>query len=277
MKADLYGYRNYKLYLTDQLAHRGRTERGPKARLAEFVGCSLAYLSQVLNAEAHLNPEQAEGCNRFFGHGKAESLYFLSLVHYARAGTEHLRQFYLDQLKEIADEQRLLKNKLGLKKALSSENQAIFYSSWDYLAVHIAVSIPEFQEKQALAKALGLSLDRVAEVLEFLLEIGLVKQHKGKFEITESGIHLGAGSPFLVKHHTNWRVQSLRSLDQMKSEDLHYSSVVSCNSEDVPKIREILVTAIDQIRTVVRESKSEDSLMSYCLDLFPVSKKADFR
>jgi uncharacterized protein (TIGR02147 family) len=272
MKANVFGYKDYKLYLRDQLTERGKTERGPKARLAEFIPCSLAYLSQVLNGEAHLNSEQADGCNRFFGHGKIESLYFLNLLHYARAGTQHLRQLYLDELNEIGNEQNLIKNRLALKKTLSSENQSVFYSSWDYLATQIIVSIPQFQEKRAISEALGISLERVAEILDFLQSLGLVTHRKAKYEMAESGIHLGAGSPFLIQHLTNWRVQALRSLDQMKPDDIHYSSVVSCNSNDIPKIREVLLSAIQQIRQIVKESKNEECLMSYGLDLFPLTK-----
>jgi uncharacterized protein (TIGR02147 family) len=273
VKANIFGYKDYKLYLVDQLVERGKTERGPKARLAEFIPCSLAYLSQVLNGEAHLNPEQADGCNRFFGHGKTESLYFLNLLHYGRAGTQHLRQVYLDELNEIGNEQKLIKNRLALKKTLSSENQSVFYSSWDYLATQIIVSIPQFQEKRAISEALGISLERVAEILDFLLSIGLVTHRKAKYEMAESGIHLGSDSPFLVQHLTNWRVQALRSLDQINPDDIHYSSVISCNSKDVPKIREVLLSAIQEVRQIVKESKNEECLMSYGLDLFPVGSK----
>lgn len=273
MKTTLYNYKDYKKYLIDQCAERAKSERGPKARLAEFVGCHLAYLSQVLNGSAHLSAEQADGCNRFFGHTKGESLFFLTLVHYAKAGTEPLKQFYLGQIKDMLEEQALLKNRLELKKTHSPETQAIYYSSWEYLATHIAVSIPGIQTKAEIANALGLSLERTAEVLDFLLKTGLVKQSKGKYDITESGFHLGAGSPFLVKHHTNWRVQSLRSLDQMKPEDVHYSSVISCNRDDVAKIKDTILSAIQQIREIVKDSENADCLMSYCLDLFPVTRR----
>ncbi len=273
MKANLYIYMNYKQYLVDQLTERGKTERGPRARLAEFAGCHLAYLSQVLNGKAHLSPEQAEKCSRFFSHTKVECAFFLNLVLLARAGTEHLRQFYLRQIREISDARKLIKNRLDLKKNLPSEAQAIYYSSWDYLAIHIAVSIPKFQTKQALADCLGLSLERAGEVLEFLVQFGLVKNAHGRYLLGDSGFHLGMGSPFLAKHHANWRIQSLRALDTHKPEDIHYSSVISCNHSDIPKIREILLNAIENIREIVKQSKDEDSLISYCVDLFPVNKK----
>lgn len=273
MKADIFSYTDYKKYLNDQLGMRAKQQRGPRARLAEFIGCHLAYLSQVLNGSAQLSPEQAESCSRFLGHSKVEGRYFLNLVHLNRAGTENLKKFYLEQCKEISDEQKLIKNKLNLKNALTPEKQAVYYSSWDYLATHIASSIPALQTQPALIQALGFSTERLAEVLGFLVEVGLVRQNKGRYEITEIDFHLGAGSPFLTQHHVNWRVQAMRSLDKMSPEDLHYSSVISVNSEDVPLIRETMLKAISEIRSIVKQSKNENSLMSYCLDLFPVSKK----
>ena len=196
----------------------------------------------------------------------------MNLVHYSKAGTEPLRQFYLEQLNEILEEQKKIANKLNLKKTLGPEVQAQYYSSWDYLAVNILISIPGFQTQKNVSEKLGLSIERTSEVLHFLEQNGLARKVDQKYEIGESGFHLGAGSPFLVKHHTNWRVQCIRSLDDIKSDDLHYSSVISCSQKDVPKIRDAMVSAIDKIRKIVKESDNIDTMMSYCLDLFPVQK-----
>ena len=272
MSVSIYNYKDYKKYLSEMCKKENSNLKGPKARLAEFIGCQLAYLSQVLNGEANLSSEQAEACNRFFGHNKRESNYFLSIVHYEKAGTSNLKKFYLEQINEILEEQKLVAKRLNLNKALSPEIQARYYSSWDYLAVNIAVSIPGFQSQKELSDKLGLSLTRLSEILNFLEESLLVKKNGDQYCIGESGFHLAAGSPFLVKHHTNWRIQAIRSLDDMKPEDLHYSSVISCDQKDIPKIKETLLSAIEKVRKTVRESENVDSLMSYSVDLFPVKK-----
>ena len=245
---------------------------GPKTKLSEFIGCQLAYISQVLNGDAHLSLEQAEACNRFFGHNKREGIYFFSMLLHAKAGTPQLKLFFLEQINEILEEQKQVSKRLNLNKTLSPEVQARYYSSWDYLAINILISIPGYQEQNEISEKLGLTIERTSVVLNFLEENGLAKKNGNVYEITESGFHLDSNSPFLAQHHRNWRVQSIRSLDDIKSDDLHYSSVISCNKDDISKIREALLSAVENVRRIVRESENIDSLMCYSLDLFPVKK-----
>lgn len=54
------------------------------------------------------------------------------------------------------------------------------------------------------------------------------------------------------------------------SNELHYSSVISLAEGDVPKVREKLVKAIEEVREVVRPSNDE-TLFCYNLDLFKVT------
>ena len=209
MAVSIYNYKDYKKYLSEMCKKENSALKGPKARLAEFIGCQLAYLSQVLNGEANLSSEQAEACNRFFGHNKRESMYFLNIVHFEKAGTSNLRKFYQDQISEILEEQKLVAKRLNLNKSLTPEIQARYYRSWDYLAVHIAVSVPGFQIQKELSEKLGLSLERLAEILNFLEENLLVTKKGDQYGFGDGGFHLTAGSPFLVKHHANWRIQAI--------------------------------------------------------------------
>ena len=106
MSVSIYNFKDYKKYIAEMCSKENSSLKGPKARLAEFIGCQLAYLSQVLNGEANFSSEQAEACNRFFGHNKRESIYFINIVHYEKAGTTNLKKFYLDQINEILEEQK---------------------------------------------------------------------------------------------------------------------------------------------------------------------------
>ena len=73
----------------------------------------------------------------------------------------------------------------------------------------------------------------------------------------------------IAQHHTHWRMKAIQSLDSEKPEHLHYSSAVTVARADIPAVRKILLSAIEQVRKIVKDSK-EDSLYVYCLDLFEV-------
>ncbi|HLE01689.1 MAG TPA: DUF4423 domain-containing protein [Bdellovibrionota bacterium] len=115
-----------------------------------------------------------------------------------------------------------------------------------------------------------LSIPQIQGILDLLVRCGLAVQEEGRYRTGTVSIHLGEGSPMLSKHHTNWRMRAIHDLDNGRPEGhLHYSSVVSIAREDVPKAREILLGAIEEIRRVVKDSK-ENSVYAYCLDLFEV-------
>ena len=91
----------------------------------------------------------------------------------------------------------------------------------------------------------------------------------GKIELTTRSLHLDKKSEHVIRHHTNWRLQSVRALEHDTPNDFHYSSVVTMSKKDLPRVREILIGAIEEIRGVIRES-GDEVVYSYLLDLFPV-------
>jgi hypothetical protein len=69
-----------------------------------------------------------------------------------------------------------------------------------------------------------------------------------------------ADSPWIGKHHANWRFQALKSIDEEpRMDDLHYTSGISVSATDAPKVREILVRAIEEVKQVVRPSPAEQA------------------
>lgn len=265
MKGSIYEFRDYKTYLRSALGARG--EKGVRSRLAEAAQCHTAYVSQTLNGHNHFSLEQGERIANFLGLGAEQINFFLLLIQLGRAGTPALRKILEQQVQSAAEEQLVLKNRLEVKKTLSREDQAIFYSSWQYGAVHVLVSVPGCHSEQGIADYLDLPVRRVSEILHFLLSVGLVARKGDRLEIGTSHIHLESDSPMVSKHHTNWRLKGMQSLDQPRGSDLHYSSVITASREDSVRIREILVKAIEEVRAVVRPSPSEEGYC-YTIDFY---------
>ncbi|MDR3607391.1 MAG: TIGR02147 family protein [Oligoflexia bacterium] len=265
----LFEYRDYRAYLNDRIHERARGER---TRLAEHLHCHLTYISQVLGGTAHLSPEQAQSLNRYYGHSGEESDFFLNLVLLARAGSPELERYYLTKIEQILERRLILKDRLKYKQTLNPVDQATYYSSWHYTAVHFALTIPRLQTRDAIARYLGLAPAIVSAALEFLLSVGIAREEKGRFTTGATSIHLGNDSPMLPKHHANWRIQALRSLDLAGPDDFHYTSVVTLAKSDLVKIKSLMVSAIEQIRPVIRESP-EEGLYCYSMDLFGVTRE----
>jgi hypothetical protein len=76
-------------------------------------------------------------------------------------------------------------------------------------------------------------------------------------------------SPFIIKHHTNWRLKAIQSFEQESERELHYTSVISLSQSDVLKLKTLFVNSIDKYNEIVRPSK-EEACYCLCLDFFKV-------
>jgi uncharacterized protein (TIGR02147 family) len=267
MQKTIFDYKEYKAYLNDTIEKAPKKGHGMRSALAQAAGCQTAYISQVLNGSAHLSLEQAEGINRFLGHQRDEAQFFLLLIQYDRAGTPALKDRLRGQITELIERRLVLKNRLDVKKTLSREHQATYYSAWYYAAIHILLTIPEFRTVSAIAKRIGLPSKRVSEVLEFLISVGLAERAGDSYRVGATRIHLESDSPLIAKHHANWRMQAIQALDRGAEENLHYSSVVSVSKDDLLKIKSMLVQSIESAKAVIKDSK-EETLCGFSLDFF---------
>lgn len=263
---------NYKDYLRQLLKVSG-ARSGMRLRMASAMGCHSAYVSKVTHYDTDLSLEQGEKLNRFLGHTKEEGAYFLLLIQKARAGTVELRRLFQEQLDEMRAQRSLIHARLKDRQEMSEQAQAIYYSSWFYAAIHVALSIPGLHSKNKVAGYLGLPISLVSEVLDFLVSEGLVAVKADHYTKGPTHIHLGHRSPHIRKHHLNWRTQAISSLDREEAEALHYSAAVTLSREDVQKVNEILIRALEESTNAIKASKEEEV---YCLsaDFFRVSRIA---
>lgn len=269
MNSDIYDHLDYKLYILSLIEGAPDGSRGVRKSLAISIGCQVSHITNVLTGSAHFTPEQGEAVGRFFGLDAYEIEFLLQLIQYARAGTVQLKQRCLMILKKQREEFLELKNRLKLKDSLQSEDQARYYSCWQMGATHMLLSLPSFQTRDAIAKRLGLSQNRADEILATLVELGICQKTGQRYSLLEGSLHLDRNSPFIIQHHTNWRMCALRSFDSMANEDLHYSGSLAISKLDFLKIREILTKALSEGIEVAKESKEED-LAAICIDFFMI-------
>ncbi|QLY25771.1 TIGR02147 family protein [Bdellovibrio sp. KM01] len=270
MDKSIFDFSDYRSYLEAKTGAPG-TRKGVKAAMAKALHCQPTYISQVLHEKAHLSLEQAEILNGFFSHSKEEAFYFLLLVQKDRAGTKALREFFQEQIDEALRRRLVLTKRLGPKDVLSEVDQATYYSSWIYAALHIALTIPELRTREALSDYFHLPIRKITEALDFLISAGLVASTGNGYAVTKAQIRLGNDSKNILKHHTNWRLQSAESLDREQLTDMHYSGVVSLSKADVIKVKNILLDAVKTSQALIKDSKEEE-LCAIAIDFFNLRK-----
>ena len=264
----IFNYRDYKKYLRAWIAARPSRGRGEKRRFAEALDCNSAYISQVFEHDANFSLEQAAVLAAYLDLNALEARYFLLLVQRERAGNRVLGEHLDAQIHEIVATRLSMRHRISHKDGLSIEAQAIYFSSWDYSAVHILLLIPEIRTKDAISMRLGIPLAKTTKILDFLVSAGLARQEGGQYFYGAVQIFVPDSSPLSAKSHINWRLKAMGSLDTALPDELHYTSVAAVNRSDVGEIRAVLMTALEEVRRIVRESKNEDTLICYDLDLF---------
>lgn len=261
-----YDFESYKAFLRALVGSRA-VRSGLRSKFARALNCQPTFISQVLYSQAHFSLEQGEIISNFLGHSQDEKAYFLLLIQYERAGTEGLKRFFLDQMHELRRKRMVLTERLGEKALLSESNQATYYSSWQYAAIHVALTVPSLQSVAALSEYFRISKARVSSVLEFLCRVNLARQHGATFSTGDVQIRLGNNSPNIVKHHANWRNHCISALEAESIRDLHYSGVVSLSEKDAIKIKDQTLRFIQESLKTIRSSR-EESVYCFTIDFF---------
>ena len=273
VKSTIYDYWDYKEYLSHLLSPTG-AGRGLRTKLAQEIGVQSAFVSQVLKQKVHFSLEHAMKVSRFLRHSEAEARYFMLILEFARAGSEELRRFFQAQIEEVHTKRLQIEKRLDVKQSLSLENQLVYYSSWYYAAIHVLLSIPSLQTKEALGSYLRIDPSRISECLDFLCGCGLAEEKEGQFKIGNTRIHLPARSPLISKHHINWRVRTLEALEDLSPElTLFFSGAITLSKADVAKVHQVLLDAVERTEGIYRPSKEE---VGYAIniDFYPLGRHA---
>jgi uncharacterized protein (TIGR02147 family) len=265
----VFNFIDYKPYLVHLVGRKGE-RKGVRSALARTLRCQPTYISQVLNGNLNFNLEQADAIGAFLGHTEEEQHYFLLLIQKARAGTKSLEKYFENQIQNILQRRMVLAERLEKRSSLNKEDQAVYYSSWMFAAIHMALSVPELQSREAISQYLNLPINKVSETLEFLNQCGLVLFENGRYQI--GSLRIGKDSQNLRKHHLNWRQRAIESLDYEDLTDLHYSSIFSVSKKDLSKIKDLLISSIEKNADLVKQSGVEEPV-ALCIDFFSLNRK----
>ena len=261
---NLFDFSDYREYLGAWLQAAKSSKSFNLSRLAEIAGVHPTFLSHILKGNKHLSLEQAALISDHFQHTKLEQDYFMILINLDRAGTKRLRDYWLEKKSNLEAEKNKLGRRFDRHRELTTDQRAEFYSSWIYAAVWAATAISDGQTLTQLATRFNISRGRVEEILGFLVNTGLCTEKHGYYSMGEAHIHVPNESPFVVKHHLNWRMKAVQKMDTREANELFFTSPMSISSDDFSKIRERLNKLIKEAVDIAKDSKSQEVV---CLNI----------
>jgi len=259
----VYEFQDYREFLNSWISSQEHS-RGLRGRLSEAMGISSTMMSLIMKGDKNLSLEQAAEAAEFVGLNEKETDYFFLLVELGRAGSHKLQTKLRRQIRAIQSEANKIAHRVKKDIELSEEAKAVFYSSWLYSGVRILSAVDGFNDIPSIAKRFNLPMHVVANVVEFLLEKDLCRKENGKITYGAARTHVGADSPFVTKHHHNWRLRGLQMMEQANETNLFYTKNMAISHKAAEEIRKLLPPLIESVDKIGGPSESEKV---YCLNL----------
>ena len=268
MQKLVFSFDDYKEYLKARLADE-EASWGAISRMADAAGCQRSYLSRCLNAEVQLTLDHAYNISQFLKLSESEEEYFLNLVEKDRASSIGYRQKILKKLKAIRTEQEDLEKISKRPKIALGEKEVFYYSNWIATALHILVSIPQYQTAKIMAERLQLDVSTIDYHLQQLEEMNLIKKENKKWIFNSSELHVPKNSPLVHMHHNNWRQRAILDSQKFKSDSIHYTVVQSLDQKAYDEIKARILKLISETTSIAGPSPSEE-LICFTCDFFKV-------
>ncbi len=263
-------YLDYRDYLKAYITTLPKKGRGIKKELAEFLLCQSTHISQVLGKRSNFTLEQGVGVAEFIHLDVNEKKFFMILLNLARAGSKALSDYYDSERVEFIQNQKRLTEKLKKKYLLNQNQINRYYSNWFYPAIHVLLSIPQFQNPQALMDYLPLSEDKILETLSFLTETGLAVRSGEKYKLGKVVMEKPEKNSDSYKNFLkNWRNQAVISIDGDIKENYHNTIVFSISTEDEKKIKTLIKQVYEKVEALIPDS-TEEEVKILSLDFFSI-------
>lgn len=257
MKSNLYSSIDYKELIKAEI-HANQGQRGYQSLLAKAADCQTSFFSQVLNGHTHLTPDQASGITEFWELDSLATEYFLTSVNLGRASKKHYQKFLQNKLEKLRDENETITRRVKAGE-IDSDFEANYYSVWFRGAIHMILTIPEFQDVDSIAKRLNLSHTLVQNEVLNLQKMGLAEsKDNNQWNITKKQIHLNPKSSLSEVNLSNWRQIASTRVFTKDPQSLHFSGVYSLSKKDYQKIKNILLEILSDIKQIIEPSREEE-------------------
>lgn len=256
MLISVFDFEDYRDFLNSWID--AQSVRGLRAQLAQALGVSSTLVSLILKGEKHLSLEQAAEAVDYLGLQEKEADYFFLLVELGKAGSHKLRQRLKQKITQQKTESKQIGKRVKKDLELSETQSAIYYSSWIFTGIRNLTALEKHHDVMSIATRLNLPPSSVHKALDFLIEAGLCKLEKNHITYGPAYTHVNQDSPFVNKHHQNWRFRGIQQMDTRLESDLYYTCPMSLSVEAEEKVRNLLLKTIQEALKVVGPSPSEE-------------------
>lgn len=260
---------DYREWFSKWLESKPKKGHGELSKIAQALNINSTLISQVLGKQRDFSLEQGFNLCQYFSFNQIESRYFMLLLQIERAGTLDLKNYFERDLKEIKKESGQIKNRIKSDSELNDTDKSFVLSTWKPTALLVFAGKKNGVSLEEINFELNIDKKEAREIVEKLVEMGLVQLSEGRYRTGFVRLHIPKGSSFLLRHYSNWRLRAIDKSDLISDEEVMYTSVSSIDSKDIPKIKEKILSWISEYSKKVTESPAE-KVVCFNLDFFKV-------
>ncbi len=260
----IFDFVSYREYLANWILSQPGEGYGYKGRIASALGVSSSLISQMLNGQKTLTPDQISDLCDYLRLNEIESEYLHLLADFDRAANPRFRAKLSKQIGALQTKSREIGKRVPRNKELTDEQKAVYYSSWLYTGIRNLTAVPHIDQAHKIAEKLHLDLSVVNQVIRFLIENNLCREENGRLTYGPASTHVDRESPHVNRHHQNWRLRSIQEMEARRAEDLFFTSPMSLSKKACEEIRKLLPTVIQNVMQISGPSDSEQTA---CLNI----------
>jgi uncharacterized protein (TIGR02147 family) len=250
---------DYREIVNECLGYRHkRRPRGAIKKISEALSCHPTFIAQVLKGRAEFSLEQGHGIADHFNFTEEQKDFFLTTLLRDRAGTTKLREFLQSKLNKALEAKMDLKKKLRAVEPRLADFELEYFGNWMYQTIHAFTQIPRLQSANPISKVLDIPVEEVEWILNRLQKMGLVKNERNYWKSTRDSLHLPKKSRFIRQLRLTWQQKLLSDLQGGDaSEGTRFSGLITVSEKDYQKVRDLIVEALGQIRSIVSTSNPQ--------------------
>ncbi len=261
----IFDFTSYREYLEQWIAQQGAHSHGQKGKISRALSISSSLLSQILKGEKSLTQDHASDLCDYLGLSEYEADYLHAMVEWDRAGSMRYRSKVKKKMDAMKAASLKISKRVTQNKELTDEQKSVYYSTYLYTAVRNLTAIADLQTSSQIALYLGVDESIIHKTIKFLIDNGFcIPTSSGGVTYGPRSLHVDQDSPFVNKHHQNWRLQGLRAMENRRGEDLFFTSPMSLSEKDVHVIRKMIPNFIQEVAKIVGPSDSEKAM---CLNI----------
>lgn len=238
--------------------------------LATACRVQKTYLTRVFKDEAHLSEDQLYLACDFLGFDPKDYLWITKLHAYERSACDKRRTMLRHEIYQLMKKQQQSDAYLAAKSLnINQELLNQYYLNPDMQLVHMFLTIEHYaSDVAAIADHLGLTTEKVLDLIRHLEQTGIISFEKGKYHVRESQLHLNQDSPLYVPYRMMLKMRGIEQQRKLGADDLYNFNVIfSANEKTKNKIKQRFLEFLRSVEPDVVAAPAED-VFQMSFDLF---------